>query len=344
MWRAGSVTNLGTRIGNNSAAFAVNSAGVAAGYATNTTPDPFLGFQQKAARFDRGTVQDLPTLGGPDAIALLINERGQIAGISLTNATPVANNPCAPGTQPWEPFLWDNGKLFDIGNFGGSCGMVNAMNDRGEVVGQSYESGDTIARGFLWQSGHLRDVGTLGGSNASAEAIDEAGDVVGYADLSGAGCNGLSCIHHGFLLKNGAMTDLRPRLGDPCSRAVAINNERQVVGASIPVCGGADVTALLWENGRPIDLNTVIAPGADMTLAIALAINDRGVITGDGLLSNGDTHAFVLVPCQKNCGEVKLGEASLLHSSHKNSERMLNQQRTGIFRWRLSSMAQSLKE
>jgi hypothetical protein len=48
-----------------------------------------------------------------------------------------------------------------------------------------------------------------------------------------------------------------------------------------------------------IDLNTLVAPGSGLTLTLALYINDRGEIAGNGVLANGDTHAFVLIPCDE---------------------------------------------
>jgi hypothetical protein len=49
-----------------------------------------------------------------------------------------------------------------------------------------------------------------------------------------------------------------------------------------------------------IDLNTLVAPGSGLQLLIAHSINDRGEIAGDGILANGDSHAFLLIPCDEN--------------------------------------------
>ena len=55
--------------------------------------------------------------------------------------------------------------------------------------------------------------------------------------------------------------------------------------------------AALWEKGRPgVDLNTVVPAGSELELIEADVITDTGVITGFGVLPNGDEHAFLLVP------------------------------------------------
>jgi probable HAF family extracellular repeat protein len=71
-------------------------------------------------------MQDLGTLGGPDAQALFINERGQIAGTSNTSTAP---NPVT-GVPPRDPFLWENGKMLDLGTLGGAVGFVIGLNNR----------------------------------------------------------------------------------------------------------------------------------------------------------------------------------------------------------------------
>jgi probable HAF family extracellular repeat protein len=68
-------------------------------------------------------------------------------------------------------------------------------------------------------------------------------------------------------------------------------------------CAGGNSRAFLWGNGGPIvDLNTLVG-GADMTLIGPTSINDRGEITGLGVLANGDLHAFLLIPCDENLGD-----------------------------------------
>ena len=55
-----------------------------------------------------------------------------------------------------------------------------------------------------------------------------------------------------------------------------------------------------------VDLNTLVSAASDLTLTVAIFINDRGEIAGNGVLPNGDTHAFILIPCGENdndCGD-----------------------------------------
>jgi probable HAF family extracellular repeat protein len=249
-------------------------------------------------------MQDLGTLGGPDAWAGLANDQGQAAGISYTSFEANPNNLCQPGIPTMDPFFWDKSTgMVDIGNFGGDCGVPNALNNRSQVAGQSYLKGDLVAHAFLWDSRAnpaLKDLGTLGGDNSSALWLDDAGEVVGYADLppSPPGCSGLTCVHHAFLWKNGVMTDLGSIGSDPCSRALSINARGQIVGQTSAVCGAPPTHGFLWEKGgHAVDLNTLVAPGSGLALTQPISINDRGEIAGVGTLASGDAHAFVLIPC-----------------------------------------------
>ena len=159
-WSHGRIVDLGTLGGNQSAALAVNNHGQIAGLALNTIPDPFSiydllnygssnGTQTRAVLWDKdGRIEDLGTLGGPDAYALLVNDHGQVTGWSYTNSSPNAIS----GLPTFHPFLWDkrNG-MQDLGSLGGTVAQaVNGLNERGEVVGATTLAGDMTHHPFLW--------------------------------------------------------------------------------------------------------------------------------------------------------------------------------------------------
>ena len=92
----------------------------------------------------------------------------------------------------------------------------------------------------------------------------------------------------------GAKTDLGTVNGDLCSRAFAINSSGQIVGNSSDCV--TTKSAVLWEKGTAVDLNQVVDSTSGLTLIRAWNINDRGEIVAEGLLSNGDEHAALLIP------------------------------------------------
>ena len=294
LWKDGGPLNLGTFGGTQSLAESVNDRGQVVGCATNAVPDSFsvcLGVpqatQSRAFLWQNGAMHDLGTLGGPDANALLINEHGQVTGWSFTNSTQ-STDCFFPLTT--DPFLWESGKMTDLGTLGGTCGFPNWLNNRGEVVGQSNLEGDSTYHPFLWERGKMRDLGTLGGNFGTAFSISEAGDIVGWATPPG------DQAIHGFLWKQGQMLDLGVIQGKLCSVAYAINSKRQVVGSSDD-CVGGNAHAFFWEEGSLVDLNTFVSPSSGVLLTFALSINERGEIASLGLLPNGDQHAFELIPC-----------------------------------------------
>jgi probable HAF family extracellular repeat protein len=317
LWNKGHIANLGTLGGNQSSANAINDQNQIVGGALNTILDPyssgitesFLFFtpaatQARATLWQNGVIHDLGTLGGNDAVAEYVNERGQIAGVSYTSAIP---NP-GTGIPTIDPFLWVDSKMRDLGTLGGTFGFPTWINNFGQVVGQSNLTGDETHHPFLSTGGRtMKDLGTLGGDTGSAFWINDDGEIVGQADLPGSGAQ----THHGFLWKHGAMTDLGTVDGDPCSVGLSINLQGQIAGAS------TDCTeyqhAFLWENGGPmIDLNTLIIPGSGLIARDADYINDSGEIAGRGVLPNGDVHAILLVPdgdCDDDCeGRIAAGQ------------------------------------
>jgi probable HAF family extracellular repeat protein len=299
IWANGQVFDLGTLGGYQGVALESNNGGQVVGVVTNDAPDSFAGMvantvpqffqfgtQQRAFLWERGVMLDLGTLGGPDAAAALINDHGQIVGVSYTNSTVNA----ATGIPTQHPFLWEQGRILDLGSLGGTLGWPADLNSRGQVVGFMNLAGDQQNHPFLWDAGSLTDLGTLGGANGSAFAISVGGEVVGRADVTG------SPAHHAFLWKNGVMTDLGILPGQTCSTALSINSREQVVGETA-VCGVSGGPPFISERGAPmVDLTALILPSTDLALVDASYINDLGEIAGQAFDASGNIHACLLVP------------------------------------------------
>jgi probable HAF family extracellular repeat protein len=326
LWKDDAIPiDLGTFGGNYSLGITLNNLGQVVGFAANTIPDPSPmfpgGTQSRAFLWQDGVLQDLGTLGGPDAQALSINERGQVAGVSYTDPNETINP--TTGMPTSHPFLWDHGIMTDLGTLGGTLSgefLLNTgassllVNNRGQVIGQSTLAGDQVVHPFLWSHGVMRDLGTLGGDNGAPVWLTDNGQVVGDADLPG------SQHHDAFLWRNGVMTDLGNLGGN--SAAFMMNSRGQIVGIStVPPsfnCAAGDCIrhAFLWENGQMLDLNDLVPP-SNMVLHEADNINERGEIVAWALPAGCNDRDLcgqivLLVPCDH-------GKASTCESADVNT-------------------------
>jgi probable HAF family extracellular repeat protein len=331
VWEDGNIIDLGTLEGGyESAAQSINNRGQVTGIALNTVPDPvaILGTtQNRAFLWKAGEMRDLGTLGGPDAHAKFINERGQVVGISFTDSTINA----ATGAPTTHPFLWEDGEMTDLGTLGGTYCTPYGLNNRGQVVGASSLKGDVGCNGsgidncethpFLWENGSLMDLGTLGGSTGGASAVNDSGEIVGAASNQ----NDQALL--AFVWKKGVMTSLGALSGDDCSTAKAINSRGQIVGTSFSCAVGVpSENAALWENGSAISLNSFVPPGSDLHLTgDDMYINDGGDIAGTALLPTGEIRAFLLIPCgegEDGCIDNAMAPAISHPAEHEPSKKM----------------------
>jgi probable HAF family extracellular repeat protein len=319
LWKEGRILDLGTLgSGTESLGVYVNDAGQVIGFSTiNTEPDPigFFGFPTHTFIWQKGHKLDIGTLGGDDtfpAASCSHPPEGMVWGQSATSTTV---NPDT-GRPTFDPFLWDHGKMTDLGTLGGTWGFAQCTNSRHQVIGLSSLAETPIActdglltgcHAFLWEDGQMRDLGTLGGPNSEAQWINESGLIAGSADFPRPEP---AVNHHDAVIwKNGKIKDLGRVDSDACSRAYGLNELGQVVGGSGDC--HAFLHAFVWEKGGlMLDLNKLIPPDSGWVLTNAININDRGEILAKaapvGFTPNDDAdlgHLALLVPCDEGSGD-----------------------------------------
>ena len=95
--------------------------------------------------------------------------------------------------------IWHDGQYTDVGTLGGAFTGTWAINDAGDVVGES-ELADGTNHGFRWRHGRMTDLGTLGGTSSIALSVGANGDVAGHSTVADGS-------EHVFRWRNGVMTD-----------------------------------------------------------------------------------------------------------------------------------------
>ncbi len=227
LWQKGKMTDLGTLGGTSTEPADINEHGQIVGTATTkglgTNGSPI----QRAFLWQSGKMTDLGTLGGTRSGAVAINERGQVIGWADTTAK--SKSGWTTGMPIRHAFLWQNGKMTDLGTLGGEYSVADALNERGQIVGTA-STKKTGSHVFLWSNSRMRDLGSFGGPNSEPKAVNKRGQIVGGSDTTATDAKG-NPIRHAFLWQNGKMTDLGTR-GDGFldSDAVAINGHNQIIG------------------------------------------------------------------------------------------------------------------
>jgi probable HAF family extracellular repeat protein len=245
-------------------------------------------------------VIDLGTLGGPVSAGNAINNIGWVTGFSLkADGTLLAT-------------LWANGAQIPLGTLGGpnsniawpvknNFGLISGVSENGvhDPLNETFScpafgffSGNSCVA-FAWQNGVMTPLPGLGGNNSIGAGDNDLGQIVGWAEKNAVdptcappvpGATQFlqfeATLWHRDQTGAWHVRELPPLPGDPDGAATAINDFGQAVGISgqcdVAIGAYSAIHALLWENGKPMDLGNLGGHGWNTPAAI----NNRGVITG----------------------------------------------------------------
>lgn len=279
LWESGTVTDLGTLSGNsNSIAFGINDAGSVVGRSIGSA-----GFV--ATLWSGGAITDLGL--GNNSTANAINSSGQVAATRLGSGTgqtvswssgsavdrfqtsflrPGINDAGQiVGESANRAVLSSGGTVTALAAVPGSVfSYAMAINNTGQIVGDSVFCGACNDRATLWQDGIAIDLGTLGGTDSVAADINDAGQIVGSSK------NALGDYRAVLWNTAGTIVDLNSFLdattvdaGWVLYEANAINSDGWIVGGAMNTINMTSSAFLLTPSASRLSsafLTTTVSP------------------------------------------------------------------------------------
>src|SRR5215212_2677886 len=238
---------------------------------------------------DLGTIPRA-TYSPPTSESAGINDFGHVVGYAALSSFTYYEGGYPSEYVIGHPFLYKDGVMTDLGLLAWGSGAATAINNSGQVVGNSVD-GNWSSHAFLYKddgdpnTADMKELGTLGGTDSQANGINNSGQVVGLSSIAD------NQNYHAFLYKDGVMKDLGLLGGTyrsyySNSQANGINNSGQVVGWSADDIGHQH--AFLYKDGVMKDLGTLGGSNS-----WAYGINTSGQVVGYSDTSSGEYHAFL---------------------------------------------------
>lgn len=216
-------------------------------------------------------------------------------GSTASLAPPASLHPSVrPGSNASPEGSVTHYSLVKLPTLGGSQNVAEDLNNRGQIGGASFITGNEIEHAEIWTHRHPSDLGTLGGPNSAILDFNHGtrGQFVGWSETSQTDPNaenfcafGTSHICLGFSWRHGQMTSL-PTLGGNNDWAADENNRGQILGTAEtgtedPSCVAPqvfDYYGVIWQpNSGGI---TTLPPYPGDTISYAIAMNRSGAAVG----------------------------------------------------------------
>jgi len=163
--------------------------------------------------------------------------------------------------------------VIDLGTLGGPESFAYAVNDNGQIAGNSQIADRNTTHGFFWSpTAGMVDIGTLGGPSSGFSAMNANGQI------GGSSANSSNEDHPFSWTPSGGMVDI----GGP-GHAFAVNDDGLVAGDI------GDEHAFVWtQAGGVVELGTL---GGDESSA--LGVTGSGQVVGISEFAGGDSyHVF----------------------------------------------------
>jgi probable HAF family extracellular repeat protein len=197
--------------------------------------------------------RDLGSIKGTVASwAQAVNDRGQVVGTNVFRDEPRVER----------PFLWERGKMRDLGTFDGRSARAVDINNAGQIlVDTDPYAGTARDRAFVWYRGRKVDIGTLAGDTTGV-MINERGQVLATSRTK-------TGEQHAVIWYRGTLRDLGTLPGSGHVEVRDMNDRGDVVGFVDSPTGLQEVW---WPRGRPGPIPI------DVFSNLQLKINDRGQV------------------------------------------------------------------